>query len=389
MTAGVQRFLKPDGFAIHAVDHVHRGKGDIEHLAKLRLMVASFGLSTEELDRLLEGMALDTETYYLSAESHNRWRSGVPYDEFPMRVCVSIQLVSEARAMTKGQDLSLSSFQIAGRLSDADWVDFLTGSRPEALDGLQPPIVPDPRVQEAYVGSSGDSAMREAGAFYSRIRAILDEHRVSERTIGRVLDFGCGWGRISRFFLRHCLPGDLVGVDIDEECIAFCREAMPYCTFFKCESSPPLPFGLASFDVVVAYSVFSHLAEDASRAWLAEFSRLVKPGGFLFFTTLKIEHLAVWAELAIGGNEHHKRALAAAGFSLAGWQRRAASGDLLFVPTGGGGVRDNSFYGEAIVTPGYLERHAPALGFSVLAFLSDTRLPQSFVALRRSVDVPD
>ena len=61
MTAGVQRFLKPDGFAIHAVDHVHRGEEDIEHLAKLRLMVASFGLSSEELDRLLEGMALDAE----------------------------------------------------------------------------------------------------------------------------------------------------------------------------------------------------------------------------------------------------------------------------------------------------------------------------------------
>jgi hypothetical protein len=38
----------------------------------------------------------DTETYYLSAESHNRWRDGVAYDQFPMRVCVSIQIVADA-----------------------------------------------------------------------------------------------------------------------------------------------------------------------------------------------------------------------------------------------------------------------------------------------------
>ena len=39
------------------------------------------------------------DTYYLSAESHNRWRNGVPYDEFPMRVCVSIQSCSAARSI--------------------------------------------------------------------------------------------------------------------------------------------------------------------------------------------------------------------------------------------------------------------------------------------------
>ena len=34
----------------------------------------------------------ENEAYFLSAESHNRWRGAVPYDEFPMRRCVSIQL---------------------------------------------------------------------------------------------------------------------------------------------------------------------------------------------------------------------------------------------------------------------------------------------------------
>ena len=42
---------------------------------------------------MLASLADDPETYFLSAESHDRWRGGVPYDEFPMRRCVSIQLV--------------------------------------------------------------------------------------------------------------------------------------------------------------------------------------------------------------------------------------------------------------------------------------------------------
>ena len=44
-------------------------------------------------------MDADTETLYLSAEAHNRWRGNVPYDRFPMRVCVSIQTVADAVAI--------------------------------------------------------------------------------------------------------------------------------------------------------------------------------------------------------------------------------------------------------------------------------------------------
>ena len=93
---GLRRYLNSDGSSIHAIDHVHRGNGAADHLANLRYMMDGFGFQQAELDHLLAAMSDDTETYYLSAESHNRWRAGVPYDQFPMRVCVSIQVVVEA-----------------------------------------------------------------------------------------------------------------------------------------------------------------------------------------------------------------------------------------------------------------------------------------------------
>jgi ubiquinone/menaquinone biosynthesis C-methylase UbiE len=94
--AGMQRCLARRGRSIHAVDHVLRGKGAAEHLANLRYLTMKAGIPSESLDRLLSDLAQDTETYYLSAESHNRWRGSVPYEEFPMRVCVSIHLATAA-----------------------------------------------------------------------------------------------------------------------------------------------------------------------------------------------------------------------------------------------------------------------------------------------------
>lgn len=98
--AGVQRYLRPDGHSIHAVDHVHRGRGAEEHLANLEVMAAAWGFSRSDLVQTLATMSDDVDTYYLSAESHNRWRGSVPYDEFPMRVCVSIHACRRATDLT-------------------------------------------------------------------------------------------------------------------------------------------------------------------------------------------------------------------------------------------------------------------------------------------------
>ena len=90
--AQLRRLTRDGGYTIHAIDHVVRGAGDAHHLARLRRIASSLGIAEGELEQLLAQLADDADTYFLSAESHNRWRAGVPYDEFPMRRCVSIQL---------------------------------------------------------------------------------------------------------------------------------------------------------------------------------------------------------------------------------------------------------------------------------------------------------
>jgi 2-polyprenyl-3-methyl-5-hydroxy-6-metoxy-1,4-benzoquinol methylase len=99
--AGVRKYLKPSGHSVHSVDHVHKGNGAAKHLMGLRRINALSGNTDAELDATLSALSDDTETYYLSAESHNRWRAGVPYESFPMRVCVSIHFCSSFEGIAR------------------------------------------------------------------------------------------------------------------------------------------------------------------------------------------------------------------------------------------------------------------------------------------------
>ncbi len=97
-----------------------------------------------------------------------------------------------------------------------------------------------------------------------------------------VLDFGCGCGRLTRFLVPA--PGQrIVGCDLDPESIAWCRAnlAREGVAFAVNGATPPLPFADASFDLVLAISVYSHLPEDMQFAWLDEMARVVRPGGLL------------------------------------------------------------------------------------------------------------
>jgi uncharacterized UPF0146 family protein len=87
---------KQQGISIHAVDHVLAGWGAEEHLEKLRRIATGMGIADADLDAALAQLATDPETYFVSAESHNRWRGDLPYDQYPMRRIVSVNLFSGA-----------------------------------------------------------------------------------------------------------------------------------------------------------------------------------------------------------------------------------------------------------------------------------------------------
>jgi glycosyltransferase involved in cell wall biosynthesis/SAM-dependent methyltransferase len=92
LCSAMERFLRPGGVLIHAIDHVHLGRGDEAHRSQLGLITRTLGVQDDRLEATLARLDADPETYFLSAESHNRWRGATPYDDFPMRRCISIEL---------------------------------------------------------------------------------------------------------------------------------------------------------------------------------------------------------------------------------------------------------------------------------------------------------
>jgi len=72
------------------------GWGAEEHLEKLRRIATGMGLTDAQLEAALAELKDDPETYFVSAESHNRWRGALPYDQYRMRRIVSVNLFSGA-----------------------------------------------------------------------------------------------------------------------------------------------------------------------------------------------------------------------------------------------------------------------------------------------------
>ena len=102
----------------------------------------------------------------------------------------------------------------------------------------------------------------------------------------RILDFGCGAGRVLRHFLERPEKVELWGCDVHAPSIEWIQENLsPPIHAFANETLPPLPLDDGSIDLVYALSVFTHLAEDWS-AWLLELHRILAPGGLALITTL-------------------------------------------------------------------------------------------------------
>ncbi len=108
--------------------------------------------------------------------------------------------------------------------------------------------------------------------------------RLGIETGERVLDVGCGTGRLARFIAECVGPGGaVVGIDPLPERIALARRDAGALRLDVGSAEDLGAFAEASFDAVCMSSVF-HWIIDKAKA-LAEIRRVLRPGGRLGFTT--------------------------------------------------------------------------------------------------------
>ena len=148
-------------------------------------------------------------------------------------------------------------------------------------DGLP---VPPLHLVRSSTGTSSLEWMFRGGALAAdSIRGILARNGHDIRAVRCLLDFGCGCGRV----LRHWagLGVTIHGSDYNSQSIAWCRRRL---TFATCEVNglgPPLRYRDGQFDLIYALSVFTHLPEPLSDAWMREMERVLTTDGFLIIST--------------------------------------------------------------------------------------------------------
>ena len=104
---------------------------------------------------------------------------------------------------------------------------------------------------------------------------------------GRVLDAGCGRSLFTE--IRPDWPFAITAADVDLDLIASRKAEFPGVRWLVADAHP-LPFATATFDALFAGELIEHLPDP--QPGLAEFRRVLKPGGTLILTTPNRRRLA-------------------------------------------------------------------------------------------------
>jgi SAM-dependent methyltransferase len=119
---------------------------------------------------------------------------------------------------------------------------------------------------------------------YLLFKELVSKHTKPGAVVRNMLDFGCGYGRMLRYFIKDFPVAELHGLDIVEEFVKWCAENIRYGRFAKCSAWPPAGYRDGTFDVAYSFSVFSHLNPENGAAWLQELNRICADDGLVLTT---------------------------------------------------------------------------------------------------------
>jgi SAM-dependent methyltransferase len=164
-----------------------------------------------------------------------------------------------------------------------------------------------PPYRQRFTGYSGDDFVESGQCLVNVLANTAD---LTARS--NVLDIGSGIGCLAIPLTRLITsPGSYDGLDIVERGVRWCTTNItpmhPHFRFthadvFNAEYNPggtvkaaeyELPYGDSSFDIVCLFSVFTHMLIADVEHYLAEISRVLRPGGRLAATFLVLNEESV------------------------------------------------------------------------------------------------
>jgi SAM-dependent methyltransferase len=168
------------------------------------------------------------------------------------------------------------------------WEGLLTAAkgRREGLltdDGL---ALPPPALRVRVVATADPEIFLQTGREEAAtIAEACSNAGLAIEDAGRLLDFGCGCGRVLRHWNGYRTL-EVHGTDHDASLIGWLRHGLPFVHAKRNGLAPPLDYPDDHFGVVYAVSVFTHMTDELSRQWAAELTRVVRPGGLLLYSAL-------------------------------------------------------------------------------------------------------
>ncbi len=124
------------------------------------------------------------------------------------------------------------------------------------------------------------------------LHGLIDQPQPSYRV---VLDAGCGQGKAFQGLVEHFLPERVIGVDVDAAGLVLARrEAEQHGIPVQLLESDLADIDLpdASVDMVFCHQTLHHLVRQEET--LAEFHRVLKPGGVLLIAESTREYICSW-----------------------------------------------------------------------------------------------
>jgi SAM-dependent methyltransferase len=145
--------------------------------------------------------------------------------------------------------------------------------------------------QRSWTGDHGYSLLRQTLAF-TRIASHGFLRWTGQPLDNKlILDFGCGYGRFARLMYYFTDPSNYYGLDPWPLSIELCQKAnLPGHLAVSDYLPTTLPVGDLKFDLIFAFSVFTHLSPRATGIALRTLRNYVRHTGLLVITIRPIDY---------------------------------------------------------------------------------------------------
>src|ERR1043165_3137232 len=155
------------------------------------------------------------------------------------------------------------------------------------------PRMASEEVQAAWTAAKGFALLEQTIVFMRLVSDRYEKLTGKKMRDARILDFGCGYGRLMRTMAYHADPAQIYGCDPWQNSIDIAmNDGMFGHLALSARVPDQLPFP-GTFDLIYAYSVFTHLPEPIAARCLQTLADALAPQGLLVITIRPIEYWAV------------------------------------------------------------------------------------------------